>query len=171
MSHDPLKLVDQLVDLRELRSAAEVLEMALFREPGRREVRQRFDELLKQLPADEARKFHERQAKLASLSRAYPKINPPWIGVGLGFLLLGLGTLANSLLLMAVGSAVGGLAYWIVLWRIWQQRRTLEWRGWEIQASERPAAYLFCLVSLGVFASLFVFGGVNAIAQELGVLR
>ena len=158
MSDDPLVLANRLTALGDIRAAAGVLEVALFSSAERFDIRQRLDEVVTQLPPEEALLFLERRRELGRLER--PSIRKQlFIGLAAVAALVGAAAWALG---PGAGVLVAGLALCVAVARMWFARAPLRWKGSEIRHDERPFSYHACSFALFVFSLMFLGGGLHA---------
>jgi hypothetical protein len=162
-----LILAGRLYALGDKQGAARLLETALLDDPGRSDIRVRFESLLAELTAADAGRFRGHQEQLRRLRRRL-SIDPEWVGILIGMLALVLGAWLSESSLIGMAAIVVAGSFSALLYRIWGERRVLRWRGSTIDPRERPIAYVLCLLSLAAFALLFVLFGLRDLTVYLG---
>jgi hypothetical protein len=155
MNDDPLVLANRLRELGDAGAAARVLETALFSAPEREDIRRRFDELVAELPSEEALSLLERRRRLSEFE--VPSRRKQVLLVLAGAVAL-IGAAAWTLG-PGAGMLIAGMASCAAVARTWSLRVPLRWHGSEIRHAERPFSYHACCFALFMFSVLFLGAG------------
>lgn len=167
-----LLLAELLCQQGDIPSAARLLETAHNANPADKALRRKFEEIVLQLPQEEALAFKRRQKQLALLRRSTLHHPDRW---WLVFGLLLIAMLASAMpwlgggpgLLMTTAVTSCGTMAVVITVRHWWHRWPIRAWGSVIEHDRRPLSYHLCMTAFLVFALMFSASGLFALLNAL----